>query len=223
MLADMLTTGLAGNELRRVARGGLASALDAYDPRDVVREQLVHAPPREVGLVNSMRYLDTKLTLAGDILVKVDRASMAVSLEVRPVFLHRDVLALAARIPPGRLATWRESKRLLKDAVRPWLPARTIGRPKMGFAMPLKNWLGRLDAVLRPADRGGLADEWLDGELTERIIADRAAGPGSHAALVHSLAFLRQWSARWVEDGATAEYTVPAARSAAPVWGTQTC
>src|SRR5579884_3408567 len=85
MLADMLTTGLAGNELRRVARGGLASALDAYDPRDVVREQLVHAPPREVGLVNSMRYLDLKLTLAGGILVKVDRASMAVALEVRPV------------------------------------------------------------------------------------------------------------------------------------------
>jgi hypothetical protein len=47
------------------------------------------------------------LTLAGDILVKVDRASMAVSLEVRPVYLHRDILSLAAKIPPRLLADRR--------------------------------------------------------------------------------------------------------------------
>ena len=68
---------------------------------DVLRPHLDKAPPAEVGLVNSMRYLDVKLTLGAGILTKLDRASMAVSLETRPVFLNRRVLDLAGRIPPG--------------------------------------------------------------------------------------------------------------------------
>ena len=199
MFTDAFTLGFSHAALRTIARGELARCLADYSPSDVVRSLLRAAPPSEVGYVNAMRYLDMKLTLAGDILVKVDRASMAVALEVRPVFLHRDVLAVAARIPPGKLATWHETKRLLKAAVRPWLPARTIMRRKMGFAMPLKNWIGRLDGLLRPT-QGGAADDWLDAERAARLIDRQIAGPGSHAALVHSLAFLRHWSSRWVES-----------------------
>ena len=199
MLADMLTTGLAGNELRRVARGGLASALDAYDPRDVVREQLVHAPPREVGLVNSMRYLDLKLTLAGGILVKVDRASMAVALEVRPVYLHRDVLALAARIPPGLLADRRNTKTVLKAALRPWLPASVLDRPKMGFAMPLGRWLrGDLkqlvESVQRPDSR---ISEMIDPAFVRDAVAAHVNGRNAFPSLLHSLIFLEGWLETW--------------------------
>jgi hypothetical protein len=101
MMLDMLTTGFPLPTLREAARGPLAEALKHYSPMDAVLPLLHKARPEEVGLVNSMRYLDLKLTLAGDILVKVDRASMAVSLEVRPVYLHRDLVALARRIPNG--------------------------------------------------------------------------------------------------------------------------
>src|SRR5262249_59483687 len=98
------------------ARGPLAAAVRHYDPRDVILRLLRKAPPQEVGLVNTLRYIDLKHTLAGDVLVKVDRASMAVALEVRPVFLHRDMLQLAGAIPAARLAGPAPAKEAPKGA-----------------------------------------------------------------------------------------------------------
>ena len=132
MLADMLCIGFPLPLLRQVARGPLAEALRHYDPHRLVEQLLVAAPPGEVGLVNAMRHLDFALTLPGDMLVKVDRASMAVSLEVRPLFLHRDVMELAAGIPATELASHDAAKLALKEAVRPWLPGALIDRPKQG-------------------------------------------------------------------------------------------
>src|SRR5262249_50628729 len=113
LLTDMFTTGLSLATLRATARGPLAETLKHYTPVDIVRPLLRKAASAEVGLINSMRYLDLKLTLSGDILVKVDRASMAVSLEVRPVYVHRDLLALASRIPTENLADRSHSKEAL--------------------------------------------------------------------------------------------------------------
>src|SRR6266516_7302907 len=89
MMLDVLSLGLSLPVLRVAARGELSETLRHYSPMDVIEPLLRKVPPEKVGLINSMRYLDLKLTLAGDILVKVDRASMAVSLEVRPVYLPR--------------------------------------------------------------------------------------------------------------------------------------
>ena len=75
----------AKSELQAAARGSFATALESYDAMDTIRPHLARAPVAEVGIVNAMRYLDVKLTLAAGILVKVDRASMAVSLETRPL------------------------------------------------------------------------------------------------------------------------------------------
>ena len=83
MLTDMLCIGFPLPLLRQVARGPLAEALRDYDPGVLVEQLLADAPPDEVGLINAMRHLDFALTLPGDMLVKVDRASMACSLEVR--------------------------------------------------------------------------------------------------------------------------------------------
>src|SRR2546425_11996950 len=80
MFVDMLTTAFSMGDLRAAARGALAEALKHYSPADTVLHLMSKVPPQKMGLVNTMRYLDLKLTLAGDILVKVDRASMAVSL-----------------------------------------------------------------------------------------------------------------------------------------------
>jgi len=195
LLLSTLVTGWQPEELRAAARGPLADALTWYDPLDTVRRHLLAAPPEDVGLIDAMRYLDLKLTLGAGILTKVDRASMAVALEVRPVFLHRDVLSLAARIPGNLLSTGSEAKALLRRAVRPWLPAEAIDRPKMGFAMPLGRWMQNLTSFGALADdrpAAGVIDPAAVADLRALHIQGRPA-----TARLHSVAFLDHWLERW--------------------------
>jgi asparagine synthase (glutamine-hydrolysing) len=199
MMVDMLTLGFQLDDLRAAARGQLARTLKEYSPADVVYPLLDKAPPNKVGLINSMRYLDLKLTLGADILVKVDRASMAVSLEVRPVYLHRNMLDLAGKIPSGLLANRKQSKKALKDALRTWLPSSVLDRRKMGFAMPLKQWVngGLREAFTQESGESAL-DEMLDAGLLQRLTARHAGGDGDMTSVIHSLFFLKRWLSEWV-------------------------
>jgi asparagine synthase (glutamine-hydrolysing) len=197
-LTDMLTLGFQYPLLRAAARGPLAETLKHYTPMDVVTTLLRKAPPKKVGLVNSMRYLDLKLTLAGDILVKVDRASMAVSLEVRPVYLHREMISLASKIPSNLLADRRHSKEVLKRALRSWLPDSLLYRRKQGFAMPLPKWInGNLRHVFAPGAEMNHLDEVLDAKLLERMTATHSPAGADLTSVIHSLCFLNQWVGKW--------------------------
>ncbi len=86
-------------------------------------------------------HLDALTYLPNDILMKVDRASMRVALEVRAPFLARDVVNFAFGLPDSFRMQGRSVKRLLKDAARPLLPSEIIDRPKKGFGMPVAAWL----------------------------------------------------------------------------------
>jgi asparagine synthase (glutamine-hydrolysing) len=114
------------------------------------------------GVVNRMRYLDMVSELPDDILVKVDRAAMAVSLESRAPFLHPDVVDFAWRIPPSQLVRDGQGKWLLRQVLYRYVPRELIERPKMGFGVPIANWL-----------RGPLR-EWAE----ELISANRLAREG---------------------------------------------
>src|SRR5207237_447217 len=121
--------------------------------------------------------LDLKLTLSGDILVKVDRASMAVSLEVRPVYVHRDLLALAGRIPAQNLADRSHSKEALKTALQLWLPDSVLRRRKMGFALPLKRWMKNdLRRFFRPDGADDALCDLLDRALLEKFASTHMDG-----------------------------------------------
>ena len=198
LLTSLMTTGLQPGELRTAARGELARTLAEYDPEDVVRGHLDRARPEEVGLVNAMRYVDLKLTLASGILVKVDRASMAVALEVRPVLLNRRMVELAARIPPALLADGRDAKKMLKAAVRDWLPADVLNRPKQGFAMPLGRWLrqGAVQLVAGEKARAELG-ELIDPAYVEGATREHVEGIRDRTAILHSFVFLEHWLERW--------------------------
>jgi asparagine synthase (glutamine-hydrolysing) len=98
-------------------------------------------------------YVDFKTTLANDMLTKVDRMSMANSLEVRCPLLHHRLIEFAARVPAGVKYQGNTSKYLLKRYLERWLPKELIHRPKMGFSVPLDHWLR---GELRP-----LAEELL--------------------------------------------------------------
>lgn len=141
------------------------------------------------GLADSMfaddgeltQIIDTEHYLPGDILTKVDRASMAVSLEVRPPLLDHRIYALAWRMPPDLRRACGEGKWPLRHLLDAYVPPRLTHRPKKGFKGPLLLWLqGPLrdwaDALLAPErlrregwlNADAVADAWhktLAGEL----------------------------------------------------------
>lgn len=88
-----------------------------------------------------IQYIDLKTYLPGDILTKVDRASMAHSLEVRVPILDHKFVEYALRLPPERRIVEGEGKAVFKDALRGFLPDATLDRPKRGFMVPAVKWL----------------------------------------------------------------------------------
>jgi asparagine synthase (glutamine-hydrolysing) len=109
--------------------------------------ELMRKAPAQSGL-DRAQYADLKFWLPGDILTKVDRTSMAVSLEAREPLLDHRLLEFAATLPPSLRIRGRQGKWLMKKAMGRYLPEDILFRPKQGFVTPIAAWL-----------RGPLADE----------------------------------------------------------------
>jgi asparagine synthase (glutamine-hydrolysing) len=146
--------------------------------------------------VECMQSLDTRLYLAEDILTKVDRASMAVSLEVRAPFLDPRVAEYAASLPADYKLRGRKSKYILKRAVAPLLPPFVTRRGKKGFGIPVAEWLkGRL----RPLARDLLSPERIrKGGLFNpgyvlRLQEEHERGQANHRKLLWTLLMFELW------------------------------
>src|SRR5215217_6590427 len=101
-------------------------------------------------LVTRMQSVDTRLYLAEDILTKVDRASMAVSLEVRAPFLDPRIAEFSAALPLEYKLNGSNGKYILKKTVENLLPKSIVKRPKKGFGIPIAEWLkGKLNPLAR--------------------------------------------------------------------------
>jgi len=145
-------------------------------------------------------YLCAKLYLQDDILVKVDRASMANSLEVRSPFLDHTLVEFISRLP-SRLKLHRlTTKYLLKRAVAGLLPPRLVHRPKKGFGMPVGRWINGalgpvVDAALAP-DR--LRREGLfDPAFVAQLLAEHRAGARDNRKLLWTLFAFQSWREHW--------------------------
>jgi len=110
---------------------------DSYDP--FLRWETILAR-KDLPLTQRMQMNDIESYLPGDILVKVDRASMAVSLETRAPFLDHELAELAGRIPTEHLVDRWSGKKLLKSIARRLVPPSTVDRKKMGFGIPIDLW-----------------------------------------------------------------------------------
>ena len=146
-----------------------------------------------------VQYLDFKTYLPGDILTKVDRASMAHSLEVRTPFLDYELVEWVASLPSAIKLKGGEGKHILKRSLEPLLPREVLYRNKMGFAVPLDVWFrGSLRDHIAETVRGRrLAESGLFNPATlARIVADHQSGRRDHSAILWSLlmfdGFLRQ-------------------------------
>jgi asparagine synthase (glutamine-hydrolysing) len=148
-----------------------------------------------------VQYLDFKTYLPGDILTKVDRASMAHSLEVRTPFLDYEFVEWVSKLPSSIKLHGNEGKHVLKRALEPVLPNEVLYRKKQGFAVPLDMWFrGSLRTHLADAVRGErLASCGIfDRQMLVRLVDDHHSGRRDHSAILWSLlmfdGFLRKQS-----------------------------
>jgi asparagine synthase (glutamine-hydrolysing) len=145
-----------------------------------------------------VQYLDIKTYLVGDINTKVDRASMAHSLEVREPLMDHPLVEWLATLPPRLKLRQREGKYLLKKALESHLPNEVLYRPKMGFAVPLASWFrGALKHRVRDALLGPRLMEtgYFNPNILRQIVEQHQAGARDYSAPLWSLlmfdAFLR--------------------------------
>ena len=182
---------------RRLFSARLAHELQGYRAIEVLEGHSSNAGTDDP--LAQVQYLDLKTYLPGDILTKVDRASMANSLEVRVPFLDHTLVEWAARVPATLKLRGREGKYILKAAMRPYLPADILYRPKQGFAVPLANWFrGPLRDRLRKALAGPMLREsgLFNMGFIEELLDRHQSGARDHSASLWSLllfeSFLRQ-------------------------------
>jgi asparagine synthase (glutamine-hydrolysing) len=124
-------------------------------------------------------YIDAVTYLPNDILMKVDRASMAVALEVRAPFLSREVVEFAFSLPDAYRMKGLTGKRILRDAVADLVPASVLRRPKKGFGMPVARWLmGPLRTLAGDLLSGERLREagWFRPDAVRRLLDDHWAG-----------------------------------------------
>ena len=162
-------------------------------------------------LVTRMQSVDTRLYLAEDILTKVDRASMAVSLEVRAPFLDPRVAEFAASLPGNYKLRGHKTKYILKKAVNDLLPRFVTRRGKKGFGVPVAEWL---KVKLRPLARDLLSPERVrragvfNPEYVARLQDEHERGIANHRKLLWTLLMFELWHESFVETPRRIETSV---------------
>lgn len=176
----------------------------AGDPYDEVRRAFDEAPTREP--IDRLVYSYARTYLQDDILFKVDRASMATSLEVRAPFLDVELVEFLGRVPPRLKLRRFDTKHLLKRAMRDVLPVGIASRPKKGFGIPVAAWL---KAELREHLQEELSGERLrrqglfDPVTVERLVSEHLSGRRDNRKQLWTLFVFQLWHRRWVESRAT--------------------
>ena len=152
-----------------------------------------------------IQYLDMKTYLVGDINTKVDRASMAHSLEVREPLMDHKLVEWLATLPSSMKVRGQEGKFLLKKALEPHLPTDVLYRPKMGFSVPLARWFrGPLKQRVRDAVLGDrlAATGWFNRPYLEHLVDAHQSGASDHSAPLWTLLMFEAFLRNVVDAGA---------------------
>ncbi len=150
-----------------------------------------------------IQYLDLKTYLVGDINTKVDRASMAHSLEVREPLMDHELVEWLATLPSHLKIHQREGKYLFKTAMEPFLPHEVLYRKKMGFAVPLASWFrGPLKQRVHDAVLGNrlAATGWFNPLYLRQLVDDHQSGKRDYSASLWALMMFESFLRQVVDD-----------------------
>ncbi len=182
---------------KRVYDPEFYATFDGPDPFERLRDRYFLDPAAvSRDTLEQFAFADLTLNLPGAMLTKVDRASMAHSLEVRVPMLSHILVDWAMTMPADMKLRGRVGKYVVRKAIEPWLPPGTLDRRKQGFQMPLADWFA--------GDFGGYAHElWNDSRAAELGVFDPAAidavfrehraGQRDHSRFLYALAMFSLW------------------------------
>jgi asparagine synthase (glutamine-hydrolysing) len=181
------------------------AALGGYDAMEVFSGHAARAGTDDP--LALIQYLDYKTYLVGDINTKVDRASMAHSLEVREPLMDHPLIEWMATLPTSLKIRGQEGKFLLKKAMEPKLSDDILYRPKMGFAVPLARWFrGPLKQRVRDAVLGDRLAQtgWFNRDYLERLVDEHQSGVRDHSAPLWTILMFEAFLRNVVDAGAHA-------------------
>ena len=182
---------LAPEQRDRLYTDDMRATLDGYAAEQPLLELMREAPARS-GL-DRAQYADLKFWMPGDILTKVDRTSMAVSLEAREPLLDHRLVEFAATLPPDARIRGGQGKYLMKRTMERFLPNDILYRPKMGFVTPLAQWFrGPLANEARSVARSGTlaATGWFDTRQIAALAEAHIAGRSDNSRVLWQLLML---------------------------------
>ncbi len=153
--------------------------------------------------IERLLYLDTKTYLPADILTKVDRMSMASSLEARSPLLDHQLIDHVARIPSHLKLRGKETKYIFKKAVEKLVPAEILGRKKQGFGVPISEWINvqLKDRILGDLqDRRTIERGYFDQQYVKVLADEHARGRRDHSQALWTLWILELWHRRYIDS-----------------------
>jgi len=192
------TVSILRNPMREALfSASFTAALGGYNAQAVFNRHAANAGTQDP--LALIQYLDLKTYLVGDINTKVDRASMAHSLEVRAPLMDYELVDWLATLPSSHKVHGQEGKYVFKKSMEPYLPADVLYRPKMGFAVPLARWFrGPLKQRVRDAVLGEClaSTGWFNRAYLQHLVDAHQSGARDYSAPLWTLlmfeAFLRQ-------------------------------
>jgi asparagine synthase (glutamine-hydrolysing) len=179
------------DEKKCLLSADLHHRLGDYDSIDVLRHHYGRAGTDDP--LSRIQYVDIKTYLTDDILTKVDRASMAVSLEVRAPLLDHELMELVATIPSGLKLHGRTGKYIFKKALEPVLPPNILYRSKQGFAVPLNQWFRGELREFAYETLFSKPDGFLDQKYLKRTWDQHQKGVFDRSAYLWSVLMFRKW------------------------------
>jgi asparagine synthase (glutamine-hydrolysing) len=152
--------------------------------------------------VEALLYLDSKTYLPGDILTKVDRMSMASSLETRSPLLDHKLIEYVTRIPSSLKLKGRETKYIFKQSIRDLVPNEILHREKQGFGVPISEWINvqlkdRITSDL--SDRRFLERGYFDAKYVRILLSEHSRGRRDHSHALWMLWMLELWHRRYID------------------------
>lgn len=147
--------------------------------------------------------IDLNSYLPDDILVKVDRMTMATSLEGRAPFLERSLAEFALRLPATMRIHAGRGKHLLRNVARRWLPASVLDKPKQGFAVPIADWFrGPLRTLMHDTLAGQALRErgLVNPDAAARLLTEHLDGRADHSEPLWQILCLELWAQRFMDE-----------------------